>query len=336
MRRPTANEFWSFAQRYLAFDDPSDWWNRLLELLARHSKKPVKSFASLALRDQAALLHEAYGADDSKSSLTLFNTLLGTEIARRWQVQALDVWKLPFKDRSAVDSHEVFISTIRHMNLDWDEIASNDAIAADPRIRFLLDWREEYKIPPRTSELPGSFLSNVLMLVEGPTEALLLPHYGARLGLDFNLHGINVLSAGGAKQVARKYFESRETFAIPIIAVLDADAEEEAEAVHEALREEDRMFIFDSGEIEDAIDLASLLTNINHYLANNGFTVQMQISDLDKTGRRTAVLNQWWRRMGLGDFDKIGLAEMLVADKSTVAQVPPEIKELLEVVKSVA
>src|SRR4051812_21047344 len=101
MRRPTASEFWSFAQRYLAFEDPTDWWNRLLELVARHSNQSSKSVAGLSLAKQVELLRTMYGAQDSGSSLSSFNTVLGLELLRRWQGQGLDVWALPFANEVA-------------------------------------------------------------------------------------------------------------------------------------------------------------------------------------------------------------------------------------------
>jgi hypothetical protein len=366
MRRPTASEFWSFAQRYLAFEDPTDWWSRLLELTARQSNQSSKSVAGLPLGKQVDLLSAMYGAQDSDVSLASFNTVLGLEMLRRWQPQGLDVWALPFaKEMAQTDprgsmspAQSAWISSIERINLDWRRLLEDEGARTDSRSSVIisvigdiesagssrtsqdscdqLQRRFRTEVQRRRQELANGFFPNILMLVEGPTEVLLLPHYGARCNLDFNQHGVNVVPAGGANQVLRKYLEARETFAIPIVAVLDADAEEQAEMLYESLRPEDRMFIFSSGEIEDAIDVPSMLSTINLYLMNKGLNFQMQLGDLNHRGRRTAVLNRWWRQKGLGDFDKIGLAQTLTSRDPKDSTVPPEIKALIDLVKTVA
>jgi hypothetical protein len=368
MRRPTASEFWSFAQRYLAFDDPTDWWNRLLELAARHSNQTTKSLSSLPLDKQLDLMSSMYGAPESETALSLFNTILGVDIMQRWQPQALDVWALPFaSENSSLATENLpplqavqrrWISAIQRININWRRVLEDEGGRNDPRSAFIAkfladlhtdpvaascfvwsDWLQQQfrkQLAAFRKDLPVSFLPNMLMLVEGPTEVLLLPHFAARSGFDFNHHGVNIVPAGGANQVLRKYFDAREILAIPIVAVLDADAEEHAEMLYESLRPQDRMFVFTSGEIEDAIDISSLLSTINHYLANHGSTLQMQLGDLNQSGRRTTVLNRWWRQNGLGDFDKIGLAETLKARDLKDSAVPPEIKALVDIVKTVA
>src|SRR6185503_8670558 len=101
MRHISASEIWSFAQRYLTFDDPADWWNRLLELLARHSGKNVKNLAGLELAEQIILLRENYGCDDPEGKIPTANALLTLEMSKRWRQQALEVWMLKFGEKGS-------------------------------------------------------------------------------------------------------------------------------------------------------------------------------------------------------------------------------------------
>lgn len=172
--------------------------------------------------------------------------------------------------------------------------------------------------------LPGSFLPELMLLVEGPTEAILMPWFASRMGIDLDASAVAVLAAGGANQVVRRFLELRDTVVLPVVAVLDADAGKHAATLADMMREKDRLHVLSGGEIEDVFTVDELVTLANEYLHELRSAQLVDRSELAETGRRTQVLNRLWKRRGLGDFDKIGFARTAVASKSVAGPVPAD------------
>ncbi len=174
-------------------------------------------------------------------------------------------------------------------------------------------------------DLPGSFLPELILLVEGETEMILLPHFAYLLGRDFSSMGVMVVSSGGGKQVARKYFELRDVVAMPIVLVTDADAGDEVEVAAESLRENDRLHVWKDGEIEDTLSTEILVQQLNNFLQASGAPGYVAATEFPQGQRRTAILNRLWRARGLGNFDKIGFAEVVAANLREKEQVPADV-----------
>ena len=183
-------------------------------------------------------------------------------------------------------------------------------------------------------ELPGGFLPDLLLLVEGETEMILLPHFAYLLGRDFSALGVMVVSAGGGKQVARRYFEMRDVVSLPIVLVTDADAGEEVEVAAESLRENDRLHIWKDGEIEDTFGTETLVQQLNNFLQASGAPGYVGATDFPAGQRRTVILNRLWRARGLGNFDKIGFAEVVAAHLRDKEQVPADVVGAISKVQS--
>lgn len=76
-----------------------------------------------------------------------------------------------------------------------------------------------------------------MVLVEGPTEALALPVYFERLGLNTTRDGIAVIPAGGVGNIA-KWWRLFTAYEIPCYVIFDNDAKDrkKVEARQELLR----------------------------------------------------------------------------------------------------
>lgn len=186
-------------------------------------------------------------------------------------------------------------------------------------------------------ELPGTFLPNAIVIVEGPTEEVLLPRFGQILGVNFQAEAIMVVSAGGAKQVAKRYLLLRDLVAIPIVCILDRDAEEQAALIADTIRDCDRLFVLQAGEIEDTFSAQTFTRHLNRYLESFPGSVQtIQEGDVPAGVSRKAVLAKLWKARKLGDFDKIAFAESIAHSLDTAGDVPVEFVQILKFLTEVA
>ncbi len=80
-----------------------------------------------------------------------------------------------------------------------------------------------------TEELLSGFFAKKVVLVEGPTEALALPVYLERVGLNPVKNGVAVLSVQGVGNLA-KWWRLFTAYGIPVYASFDNDAEADARA----------------------------------------------------------------------------------------------------------
>ena len=75
-----------------------------------------------------------------------------------------------------------------------------------------------------TEEILAGFFARKVVLVEGPTEALALPVYLARTGLDVTKSGIAVIPVHGVTNLA-KWWRLFSAYSIPVYIVFDNDAQ---------------------------------------------------------------------------------------------------------------
>lgn len=177
--------------------------------------------------------------------------------------------------------------------------------------------------------LPGSFLPKIIVLAEGQTEALMMPTFAKLMNTSFDELAIQVEACGGAKQVVKRYLNLKELTTLPIVCILDADVNEFAEIIQDSLRSDDRMVTVTQGEIEDTFTTPVFHRLINLYLKENGCLEPIPyIELLNGDGDRNDTLDRLFRIRGLGNFDKIGFAE-IVAGNLKKSDVPEDGKRII-------
>ncbi len=252
------------------------------------------------------------------------------------------------------EAQHLWLQHARRAVPNWAALFSHGLWSADVRMPFVCKLLSEFRDLPlsaqsylaaRTSlrsllaenraQLPGNFLPQLILVVEGETESILLPHFANLLGQNFSRMGVMLLAAGGAKQVARRYFELRDVVTLPMVLCVDADAGEEIEVASEALRDSDRLHVWKDGEIEDTLETPVLVQQLNAFLQTSGGPGSVSLNDFPDGQKRTVLLNKLWRARGLGNFDKIGFAEVIAANLKDRAEVPPDVVRALKVLQDV-
>lgn len=366
LRNPSDSELWFAMQRWLAFDDPDSRLAQLRKLLSRQLTSPKLSSGDLAELPQKKLdelLASAFGsADDySRRQSGLLNVFIAFEELNRFAhitFEALPFMEFPeFPAVEFLGNHFKLSASqkrwIRHAYCvapDWTKLKSPGPWSNDLEAQFLaanlptgsddvkdvLAAYNAFHINLETcrGRLSREFLPNAIVLVEGATESLLLPFFAQTLKVDFAKLAVSIMVAGGANQVLRKYFQLKELLAIPIICILDADAQEQASTLDEHLRDNDRLYIVSLGEIEDIYDLATLVQLLNEHLNRLGVgrlgVRSVMEEDFSRGRNRKNVLEILWRERGLGVFDKVGFAKGVV--NSSSIHVPDEAKRIIQTI----
>jgi hypothetical protein len=212
--------------------------------------------------------------------------------------------------------------------LKAESLASGHAALPLLSVEVLAD-----KVYECAKKLAGKLRPNLLLLVEGQTEAIVLPHFARLSGLSFSQLGVEVIASGGAKQVARRYLTIKDTVRLPIVCVLDGDAEHSAELIEDSLRDCDQLVSLAVVELEDSYSYEQLLYLLKEHLARFGQTLSQCDFSLPESGRRKDALNKIYRDRGLGDFDKIGFANEVVASCKKSTDVPLEMAIVLDAVR---
>ncbi len=332
-----------------------------------------RAFEELPRSVQESIFRLSFGVDPDAATIAnkLLNAVLALEDVERYSPVSFEAWYCQWwrnedgkqsikskeswlKDLAVEKAQMHWLYSLDEMQLDFTRVNSEGPWAGDNRAGFFIACLEEFEnrfqeFTAKTiveaqacfrevyaawrNRLPGTFLPQMLLIVEGPTEALLIPYLTRSLGVDLDYSAVLVAPVGGAKQAARRYLDLRDLVAIPIVVVLDNDAAEESQLVMDMLRPGDRLHVLSSGEIEDVFDKAVVIELLNRYLQPIKDTSPITLLDLDGQERRTVILNRLWRERGLGDFDKVGFARSIVAGGIRVEQIPIEIKAIANLLK---
>lgn len=204
-------------------------------------------------------------------------------------------------------------------------------------VNTILDIFDEHLNEMR-SELPPEFLPERLLLVEGQTEAILVPLFAQLHGFDFIDYHILMISGGGANQVAKRFLSFRESTRLPIACLLDGDAESQFEIISQHLQHKDLIFSLPSGEFEDTFEITRFVQLLNRYLQSmtgESAPSLVEFAPLKKEQfppelKRTQVLNRIWREKSLGDFDKVEFAEFVAQTIKTRGDVPFDFSSMIE------
>gem|GEM_PF-1099187 len=314
----------------------------------------------------------SFGIQPSETSVSnrLLNAVLALEDVERYSPVSFEAWYCQWwqeedgkhleskatwlKDLAIEKAQLHWLYSLDEMQLDFERLNNEGPWSKDNRASFFIHCLQEFDgrfqdFSAKTiveaqacfrevhaawrSRLPGTFLPQLLLIVEGQTEALLIPYLTRSLGVDLDSLAVSVAPVGGAKQAARRYLDLRDLVDIPIVVVLDNDAAEESQLVMDMLRPCDRLHVLSSGEIEDVFEKGVVIELLNRYLQPLKDTAPITLLDLDGQERRTVILNRLWRARGLGDFDKVGFARSIVDGGIKAEQIPVEIRAIASLLK---
>jgi hypothetical protein len=200
----------------------------------------------------------------------------------------------------------------------------------------LSEHREEMR-----SQLSPDFLPEKLLIVEGQTEAILIPFFARLSDFDLCAERILMIAGGGANQVAKRFLSFREATKLPIASLLDGDAESQYEIICQHMQESDLLFSLPSGEFEDTFEVSRFVQLLNRYLqsmtgVNAPSLVEFQPLKKDLfsiSQKRTLVLNKIWREKSLGNFDKVEFAEFVAQTIKSKDEIPKDLGFMIEKIK---
>ncbi len=178
--------------------------------------------------------------------------------------------------------------------------------------------------------IKGDLRPSLVVLVEGQSELIVLPHFARLKGEPLESLGALVIASGGAKQVVRRYLTMKDVLNIPIVCVFDGDAEESSILIEEALRDCDRLCCLEATELEDCYSYEQLLKILGRQLDQTGQALSSETIDIPREGPRKEALNKLFRRCGLGDFDKIEFAKSTVSLARSKEDVPNDMSKVID------
>lgn len=360
--------FWTVVQKILSFEEPSSKWSQIRKALRKQLKRSNGGrvdIESLPLKEQCTIFAQLFGNGNGdrlrqKSNATVSNRL-AMEDLKRHRTIAFDSFRSTLADSclegeidptcpdgaGLKESERLYLELMTRSTPDWCRLLSAGPWQDDARAHAIADFLRdrlggsdpdadaegawETTMLEHRKSLPGEFLPRVLCLVEGQTEQILLPVFGALLSYHFGGAGVRVVSCGGARQVVRNYLSMRETVALRIITILDGDVREEAEVVADSLRSGDRLITLASGEIEDTFKSDTMLRLARHYF--NSPCIEPQ--DIPTPPGCARGLAELARTKGLPAFDKIGFARA-AAGLLAPADIPDEGRSIIESIKEIA
>ncbi len=231
-----------------------------------------------------------------------------------------------------------FLTNVRNRietNLQTEAITECGALVKLATVT-LSEHREEMR-----SQLAPDFLPEKLLIVEGQTEAILIPLFARLSEFDLSEQRILLLSGGGANQVAKRFLTYREATKLPIASLLDGDAESQYEIIGQHMQLSDLLFSLPSGEFEDTFEIGKFVQLLNRYLqsmtgVNAPSLVEFQPLKKDLfsiSQKRTQVLNKIWREKSLGNFDKVEFADFVAQTIKSKDEIPKDLSAMLERMK---
>lgn len=173
-----------------------------------------------------------------------------------------------------------------------------------------------------------------VVLVEGITEEILLPKFAKILNYDFDMYGVEIIGAGGKNQVAKEYLMLNKQLKVPIVILLDSDAEAVAKKISAHLRLEDKLILIEKGEFEDILPLKLIKKAVNYKFRN---LFKTTVADFSSECGRVKDLEEMYRINGLGEFKKAEFAHNVdsVLENNSTNFISEEIKNIILEIKNI-
>ena len=165
----------------------------------------------------------------------------------------------------------------------------------------------------------------LVILVEGITEEILLPAFARYLNYDFYSKGVQIIPAGGKNQVVKMYYKLASELKLPLFVLLDKDAESNIKQIKPKLRKQDKIHLVSCGEFEDLLPKSLILKTVNEHFKN---FLTISESDINSGLPMAKLLEELFKTRGLHEFKKAEFAK-LVRDKITCdSDISEEIKAI--------
>ena len=175
--------------------------------------------------------------------------------------------------------------------------------------------------------LNSAVFPHKLVLVEGFSEAILLPHLALIMGYDFNQLGIYIYPAGGCDRIVKLYNKFKEIFNLSIICLFDGDALIYANAVKASLRNIDKVLILPVKETENlfaGLKINDLMLSHPNFLLFNDVEVSLNNFKNSKDW-----LNQIAKATGINYFGKLDFAKALTQTIVEIDKIPQSAKNII-------
>jgi hypothetical protein len=282
---------------------------------------------------------------DSDGATTLFNELLQRIISNKSlsipQASFLEhcAWSTPDWTRLLeigpweADSRVEFIRSVLYESVASNLDKSNGDITSGALIGNFSKFEGIFKKTETAmrSQLPSGFLPKRILLVEGATEQILLPHFAECVAPDWKERAVLIIPAGGANQVVKRYPALRAKLRLPIDCLLDGDVSSQAQLVADQLMAGDRLYVLESGAIEEAFPRDQIVDLVNAYFDTSGVGLIFTPVTLQELNSATnqESMEKLWRKRNRGSFDKTGFAKVVAEMITTAGQIPAEIRNLI-------
>ena len=233
-----------------------------------------------------------------------------------------EIFNFNFKADIRDEKFHFLMSTLENKYFNFDEVSYQylskrinisqmiDEIEINEKTPKNVIWLKSIlnsDIEPETLRNKHSLLYPIekIILVEGETERILLKTLLLYFNINCDKSGFYIFPAGGKNQSARKYYEMIENCKIPIFILLDKDAIPTKELIEPKLREQDFIYIIQSGEFEDLIPKEILVRTINSIHKNE---FNCKIDDFESCLSTVHNLENIYKKYGFGEFKKAHFA----------------------------
>lgn len=207
------------------------------------------------------------------------------------------------KPRSAIEHDAVF----RDFDLGC---AVGLAYLGNARTHILQRWSRS--LHEGIAELNDVKHPDCLLLVEGDSEENLLPLLAARLALSLRSARVRVHNSGSKQKLKDDFFKFRKsTPDLPMVVLLDHDAEQESVDIARAIEGEHGKYLvvrLQRGELEDELPLAASVAVLNRMYPDGGVIEEADFP-ASKPFVKSAKRVLWEKKHA--DFDKPKFASMM-------------------------
>jgi len=171
----------------------------------------------------------------------------------------------------------------------------------------------------------------LLVLVEGITEEILLPVFSEFAGVNFKKNGIKILSSGGKNQVLRLYKKLSREINLPILMLFDSDASKEAEYIKNSLRSIDDIYVIAKGEFEDILPDKLICKTVNVHYRLVG---KINLFEIAGSEKKSHTLMELWKKKGFGEFKKAEFARIVADNISKKSDMSEELETIFSIINS--